>query len=153
MARQFDVQYISAYTDGSAARKLELPKPRQTARKKAARRSKKIVLPIDPVAILGIVAACVMMVALTVGVCKLVDARQEMVAMDAYVQSLRQENIALQEEYDAGYNLENVRQTALALGMVPMEQVEQITIQIHTPEPEQPSGWEQVRTFLAGLFA
>ena len=153
MARQFDVQYISAYTDGSAARKLEIPKPRKTARKNTAKRSKKIVLHIDPMAILGILVAGVMMIALTVGVVKLLNARQELEAMDAYVQTLRQEHVALQEEYDAGYDLETVRQTAQALGMVPVEQVKQITIQVQTPETAQPSGWEQIRLFLAGLFA
>ena len=154
MARQFDVQYISAYTDGSAARKLELPKPRKSTRRKpSARRSKKIVLYVDPLAILGILVAGIMMIALTVGVCKLVDARQEMLAMDSYVQTLRQENAQLQEEYEAGYDLEDVRQTALALGMVPAEQAQHVQVQVQIPQPEQPSGWEQIRTFLAGLFA
>ena len=153
MARQFDVQYISAYTVGSAARKLELPKAPKVTRKRATRRAKKIVLHVDPLAILGILVAGVMMIAMTVGVCRLVDARQELVAMDAYVQTLRQENAELQEAYDAGYDLENVRQTALALGMVPVEQVKQVTIQIQAPQPEPPSGWEQFCTFLAGLFA
>ena len=153
MARQFDVQYISAYTDGNAARKLELPKAPKTTRKRTARRSKKIVIHVDPLAIMGILVAGIMMIAMAAGVYKLVNARQEMMAMDAYVQSLRQENTALQEEYDTGYDLENVRQTALALGMVPVEQVEQITIQVQVPQQEQPGGWEQIRTFLAGLFA
>ena len=154
MARQFDVQYISAYTDGSAARKLELPKPRKSTRKRpTARRSRKIVLYVDPMAILGILVAGVMMIALTVGVCKLVNARQEMLAMDSYVQTLREENAALQQEYDAGYDLENVRQTALALGMVPAEQAQHMQVQVQVPQPKEPSGWEQLRTFLAGLFA
>ena len=73
--------------------------------------------------------------------------------MDAYVQSLRQENEALQKEYDAGYDLENVKQTAQALGMVPMEQVKQVTIHVEAPQQVQPSRWEQIRLFLAGLFA
>ena len=153
MARQFDVQYISAYTVGSTARKIEMTKPRNTARKNAAKRSKKIVLHIDPVAIMGIMVAGIMLIALTAGVLKLVDARQELVAMDAYVQTLRQENAALQETYDAGCDLESVRQTAQALGMVPIEQVKQVSIQVQTPEPAQHSGWEQIRLFLVGLFA
>ena len=73
--------------------------------------------------------------------------------MDAYVQTLRQENAVLQEAYDANCDLESVRQTAQALGMVPVEQVKQVTIRVQTPEPAQPSGWEQIRLFLAGLFA
>ena len=153
MARQFDVQYISAYTDGSAARKLEMPKPRKSAKKNNAGRSKKIVLHIDPVATMAILVAGIMLIALTAGVLKLVDARHELAAMDAYVQTLRQENTALQEAYDAGCDLERVKQTAQALGMIPVEQVKQVAIRVQTPEPMQPSGWEQIRLFLAGLFA
>lgn len=153
MARQFDVQYLCGYTDGTAARKIEMPKPRKAARKNTAKRSKRIVLQIDPLAIMGTLVAGVMLVLLTVGVFKLMDARQEMVQMDAYVQSLRQENEALQKEYDAGYDLENVKQTAQALGMVPMEQVKQVTIHVEAPQQVQPSRWEQIRLFLAGLFA
>ena len=153
MARRFDVQYISAYTDGNAARKLELPQPRKNARKNAAKRSKRIVLHIDPVAILGIVVACMMMVFLAVGTVRLFDARKDMTAMDTYVHTLRQENTSLQEAYDASYDIEQVRQTALALGMVPAQQVERVRIQVQVPQTEEPSRWDQFRTFLAGLFA
>ncbi len=154
MARQFDVQYLGGYVDGSAARKIEMPKPRKTVRQRTARRSsKKIVLRIDPLAILGTMVACVMMVLLVTGFVRLMDARQDMEAMQAYVQTLREENAALQEEYDAGYDLEHVRLTAQALGMVPVEQVQQISIYVQEPVQEEPDGWEQIRMFLAGLFA
>ena len=153
MAQRIDVKYISAYTDGNAARQLELPQPRKTARKHTARRSKRIVLYIDPVAILGILVAGVMLVMLAVGMVRLVQARNEMAAMDAYVHSLRQENEALREEYEAGYDIEHVRQTALALGMVPVEEVKRVQIQVQVPQQEQPGGWERFCTFLAGLFA
>lgn len=153
MARQVDVQYLGGYMYGSAAPKIDMPKPRKTARRRAPKQAKKIVLRIDPLAILGTVVAIVMLVLLAVGYFKLMDARQELAAMDAYVQTLRQENVALQEEYDAGYDLENVEQTALALGMVPVEQVQHITIHVQEPVPAQPSKWEQIRLFLVGLFA
>ena len=154
MARRFDVQYISAYTDGSAARKLELPQVQKAARKRAtAKRSKRIVLHVDPVAIMGILVAGVMMVLLAVGMFRLLDARNDMTRMDSYLHTLRQENATLQAEYDAGYDIENVRQTALALGMVPVEQVQRIPIQVHVPQQETPSKWDQFCIFLAGLFA
>jgi hypothetical protein len=51
--------------------------------------------------------------------------------------------------------MEHVMQTARALGLVPVEQVKHITIRF--PEEVQPqqqlSFWEQVYTFLTGLFA
>lgn len=153
MARQFDVQYLGGYMYGSAARKIEEPKPRKTARKRSAKQNKPIIFRVDPLALLGIAVACVMLLLLVGGFTKLMDARQELATMDAYVQTLRQENAALQEEYDAGYDLENVQKTALALGMVPAEQVQHVTIQVQVPEQAPPSGWEQIRMFLAGLFA
>ena len=154
MARQFDVQYLGGYVNGSTACKVEAPKPRKTARKHTGKQSnKRIVLRIDPLAIMGTMVACVMLVLLAVGLVKLMDARQELAAMDAYVQTLRQENVALQEEYNAGYDLEHVKATALALGMVPVEQVQHITIRVQEPEVAPVSGWEQIRLFLVGLFA
>jgi len=153
MARQFDVQYIRSYTDGTAARKLDVPQTVRSVRRSAAPKKKKIVIRIDPLAILGITVAVVMMVLMAAGVTKLLGAQEEMLQMQSYVQTLNQENDRLQQEYDAGYDLENVRQTALALGMVPVENVSQVTIRVSVPPQEQPSGWEQLRTFLAGLFA
>ena len=153
MARQFDVQYIRSYTDGTAARKLDVPTPQKAVRRTAAVKRKKIVIHIDPVAIMGITMAVVMMVLMAAGFTKLLDAQNEMVQMEAYVQTLQQENERLQQEYDAGYDLENVRQTALALGMVPMEDVSQVSIRVSVPHEPQPSGWEQFCTFLSGLFA
>ena len=153
MARQFDVQYLGGYMDGSAARKLEMPKPRTAPRKKRNARNKRIVVYVDPLAILGILVAGIMMVLLVAGVVNRMEARQELARMDAYVQSLRQENIALEEEYEAGYDLDHVEQTALALGMVPMDQIQRVSIHVPQPVEPEPSGWEQIRVFLAGLFA
>ena len=153
MARQFDVQYIRSYTDGTAARKLEVPQTAKPVRRSAAPKKKKIVIHIDPLAIIGITMAVVMMVLMAAGFTKLLDAQEEMAQMQSYVEYLQQENSSLQQQYDAGYDLENVRQTALALGLVPMEDVPQISIRVSVPPQEQPSGWDQFRTFLAGLFA
>ena len=154
MARRFDVQYISAYTDGNAARKLELPQPRKTARKHTSKHSKRIVLQFDPVAIMGILVACVMMVFLAVGTVRLLDARKDMAAMDAYVHTLRQENASLQEAYDASYDIEQGRQTALALGMIPQQEATHISIEIEPPVvEEQITLWQRIGTFLTGLFA
>ena len=154
MARQLDVRYIRLYTDGSTARKMEMPQPRRVAKKPALRKKKKIVLHVDPVATLGIVVAVVMLLLMGAGVQNLRQAQHDAVVMQTYVQTLRQENAQLQQTYDDGYDLERVEQTALALGMVPVEQVQQMQIRVSVSEPQiQPSGWEQFCTFLAGLFA
>ena len=60
-------------------------------------------------------------------------------------------------EYREGYDLEEIREIALAMGMVPMEQLETVQISVPVVEAEEqaqePSGWEAFCTFLAGLFA
>lgn len=154
MAQQPSVQYIRFYTDGSTARKMDVSVPRKSARKPASKKKKWIVLHIDPVATMGIIVAALMLVLMAVGVGSLQQAQQEAVVMERYVESLRQEHLQLQQTYDAGFDAERVEQTALALGMVPMDQVKQCSIQVSVPQHEvQPSGWEQLYTFLMGLFA
>ena len=54
MAKKSDVRYIRYYTVGSAARELSPPVPQQPKPVVKPRKAKKIVLFIDPVAILGI---------------------------------------------------------------------------------------------------
>jgi hypothetical protein len=65
--------------------------------------------------------------------------------------------MALQNKYDSSYDLEEIREIALAMGMVPMEQLETVQISVPVVEAEEqaqePSGWEAFCTFLAGLFA
>ena len=58
------------------------------------------------------------------------------------------------EIYHDAYNLEEIEKTAMALGMVPVDQVAHRTIDVTAPMPEENiSLWEQVGTFLSGLFA
>ena len=153
MARKFDVQYVHFYTDGSAARKLASAEPMETMRLPKVKKKKRIVVPIDPVAVAGILMAAMMLVLLTVGVVQLRSARQGATQMAAYVDTLQAENTLLQSTYDASYNIENVEETALALGLVPREQVAQVRMQLPPVQQEQPGAWERFCTFLTGLFA
>lgn len=155
MARQPDVRYIRLYTDGSAARKMELATPSKSVKANhRPKKQKKILVFVDPVAILGIITAVVMLVVMFTGMHMLKQARYETKQMEQYVASLQEENKLLQAEFEAGYDLETVEQTALALGMVPVDQVEHIKISVEVPkEAEQPDTWDQIYTFLTGLFA
>lgn len=154
MARQPDIQYIRFYTDGSAARKAA-PVSYEKARKKPrARKQKQPVLYVDPLAILGVAAAAVLLIMMVVGLVNFYNAQHQLQVMENYVQQLAQENQQLQEKYDAGYDLEEIRKVAEALGMVPKEELESIIINIPAPEPEpEPTFWEKIGTFLSGLFA
>ena len=115
---------------------------------------KRITLRIDPLAIAGILMAVVMSVLMVVGMVKLETASQELQTMESYVQTLSQENVQLQQTFREGYDLEEVKTTALALGLVPKDQVQHITLRV-PPEQvvEEPTSWERFCTFLTGLFA
>lgn len=156
MARKSDIQYIRFYTDGSAARKIE-PAPVKKKRPRPAPRPQKKerpVLHIYPIPAIGILLAAVMLVMIVAGTVRMLDARAELNAMNHYVAQMQQENIDLNDEYKAGYDLDAIREMALALGMIPKDQVQQETITLTIPqEVEEPSFWEQVLEFFQGLFA
>ena len=154
MARQPDIQYIRYYTDGSAARKVAPLAPLKTLKLPKIRLKKRITLHIDPLAIAGIFMAVVMSVLMIVGIVKLENASQELQTMASYVQTLDQENVQLRQTFREGYDLEEVKTTALALGLVPKEQVQHITLRVPPEQAvEEPTSWERFCTFLTGLFA
>ena len=153
MVRKTDIRYIQFYTDGSAARKPELAK---TAKQPTVRRTvkkKRLTLFVDPVAITGIVVALTMLVLMLVGVSQLKQAQQQTAMMQLQMQQLTQENQTLQDSFDAGYTLEDVKWMADALGLVPVEEVTHITISAPETEMIRPSRWEQFYTLLTSLFA
>ena len=156
MARETEVRYISYYMVGSAAcqvepfdyrRKKEVKLPKQ-------RRSKKIVLHVDPAAVLGIVVAFTMFVLMIAGAIRLSIITQKAERMGDYVATLQAENEQLRATYEAGFDLEEIRQIAEARGMVKAEQAQQVQVHLSVPQEVQaPSAWENFLTFLTGLFA
>ncbi len=155
MARRAEIQYINYYMSGSAAYQLETnPIKKNHAPQPKKRNQKKIVLHIDPMALAGIAVALVMFVLLIAGVVRLCAVQQQANQMRAYVVQLQQENANLHETYKAGYDLEEIRQIALARGMIPASQAQQVQLQVTLPEtPQEPTAWENFVTFLTGLFA
>ena len=160
MALQPDIQYVPFhYVDGTAARKVE----RRATPAKAAptptptrRRSKRKTVVVDPVAITGLLVLTVMLCAMAVGFFQYSASLERNAQMQQYITELKTENAQLQQQYQDGYDLDDIRDVAGALGMVPSEDVEQITIDVELPQQEtetQLSFWESVTTFLAGLFA
>ena len=157
MAQRTSVQYVRFYTEGTAARKLEyavpekkittvLPKPKKVKRRK---------IYVDPVAILGVAVAICMLVVMAVGINQLKQANAEAVMMEQYVNRLAFENKELAEQYEDSYDIEMVKQTAEALGMVPREEVPVTTIEVTVPVEvvEEPTVWETIGTLLTNLFA
>ena len=155
MAMQPEVRYINAYVSGTAAYQPEKkPQKKQSVRLPKARKQQKLVIPVDMVAVGGILAAVVLSVLLVVGLMQMNQAQQEAKAMKDYAISLQAENQKLQDTYSSGYNPEEIREIALKMGMVPVEDVPHVQIQLTAPQQvQQPTAWESFWAFMVGLFA
>lgn len=156
MARRVDIQYVQFYTSGSAAKQVAPAISVHTGALPQIKKRKARRVYVDPVAVLGIAVAVCMLITMLVGLGRLRAEQYEAAAMAEYVELLRQENKSLQAQYEAECDLEFVEKTALALGMVPCEEVPHVSIQVELPQPEvqEPvSLWQRIGTFLAGLFA
>lgn len=156
-ARKPDIQYIDQfYVHGSEARVLEL-KPKKRRIKTVlpiARPEEKIEVRIDPVATCAIVVCVVMLILMAVGVHQYLQVLKLNQAMEHYVIELQNENVELREEYKAGYDPDDIRTKAAALGMIPLRNAQVVTINPVIPEPEpEPTLWDDVVWFFSGLFA
>ena len=66
---------------------------------------------------------------------------------------LTQEHTALEQEYRAGYDEDDVREKALALGMIPVEEAETVQIRVSVPARQKdPTWWEDLVWFIDGLI-
>lgn len=155
MPRKPDIQYVRFYTDGSAARQLEVQSPRK--HKVAAPRPRKrkgYVFYVDPLAVGGILLSMVMLIAMLVSGIQLVVARQQLSDTKAYVTTLTQSNEHLLRTYEESYDLEEVEKSALALGMIPASQARTIYVEVEEdPVVEDVTFWERMSAKLEELFA
>ncbi len=152
-----DIEYIEKYYSyGSEARVVEIkpvpkaPKPRPPK----PRREQEAKVYIDPVALCALIMAVVMIIVMAVGVAQFNAVCQEYEAVRSYLTTLQDENVSLNYTYRTGYDLDEIRETALALGMVPAEEVRTITAHVTVPESEpEPTWWDNLIWFISGLFA
>ena len=151
MARKAAIQYVSFYSEGSAARQLELKPVTKQAKLPAPRRAKRKVVYVDPVAITGIFVAVVMLVVMLVGLVQFGAVHSRQMELENYVLSLQQRNEELEETYYNGFDPEEIRSIALARGMIPAEEAQILYLPNEQSEPQQEnrSFW----TILADLFA
>lgn len=149
-------RYIQFYTSGTAAVKVRVQEEHKWAPLPELKPEKKIVIPVDPVAVVAFAVAVCMLALMAVGIYQLNNTRREVAALEGYVAELTAENHALQEQYSDGYNLEKVRIAALDMGLVPAEEIPENYIYITMPqlqEEEQVGLFQRITTNLAGLFA
>lgn len=150
------VQYIQFNTYGNTARKIaQAPAARPVALPKARTAQKSKVICIDPVAVLSIAVAICMVLTMTIGIVRLSAAREQAAQMESYAEKLATENEVLKAEYQASYNIEQIEASALALGMIPREQAQTVSIRIAEPQEQiqQVTFWEHLGTMLTTLFA
>ena len=157
MVRKPDIQYVHEfYVHGSEARVLEL-KPRRRVIKTVLPKvapDKSIRIGVDPLALCGIVVAAVLLVLMLVGTAQYIDARNEYQAMANQVIELQNQNVVLRQQYRSSYDLERITHMANSLGMIPISEAQVMYINPVVPVREaEPTVWENIRWFMAGLFA
>lgn len=157
MVQKPDIQYVTQfYSYGSEAKVPEL-KPVKKQKKTELPKAKtvqKICIPVDPVAVTGIVIAVVLIIVMAMSVRGYLKTCDEYRDMTKQVIALQNINVTNRQDYEKLYHLEDIQEKALALGMIPLEEAEVITMAPVIPEPEpEPRWWENISWFLKGLFA
>ena len=154
MAKNAGSRYIQFYTPGSTAVKVQIQDERDWAPLPEAKPQPKIVIPVDPVAIIGFFVAICMLVMMTVGINRLNETRREVAYMEHYVAQLKAENQNLTAAYADGYRADDIRQKALDMGMVPVEEIPVKHIYVTIPTNQEPvAEHNPITTFLSDLFA
>lgn len=153
-----NIEYIQKfYSPGSEAKVIEFKPVYQEPVKPALPKQEKepvTTLCIDPIAFCGVMVAIVMLVVMVAGLIQFNVVSQDFEVMENYVYQLREDNILLSQQYKAGYDLEEMEHTARALGMIPVEEAQTISIQVQVPVREaEPTFIDNLVWFFSGLFA
>lgn len=157
MAQKPKIQYIGQfYIHGSEARALQLEEERKKAkaRRPLARLQQVELIYVDPVAVVSIAVSLIMLATMLTGVLALKQDWAEYEQMAAYVSFLNKQNAKLEKEYREGYDLADIQSKALALGLVPREQLASRTVTVTMPvEEPEPSRVDLIRQYFEDMFA
>ena len=157
MAYKPEIQYIGQfYIHGSEAKKLAQQKQQKQAKTTLPEQRIERVrnVQVDLLAITSLVLAAVLLVTMVAGALGLQKAWQDLEIAEKYVTMLQKEHRTLMTNYRSGYDLEQVRSAALALGMVSVEEAQTMQIRVTVPEAEpERTLWDEVVWFMEGLFA
>ena len=157
MAQKPEIQYIGQfYIHGSEARELARKNEQKKAKTELPlhrfQRVRKVY--VDPLAICSLMIAAVMIIGMAAGMMSLQTAWEELDTARMYVSELETRNSVLTAQYRAGYDLETVRNAAIAMGMVPAAEVQTVKLNVTVPEVQpEPTLMDDVLWFLNGLFA
>lgn len=152
MVRKPDIQYVRCYTDGSSARVLKPIFAAPKTKLPKLRKKRDLVIRLDPLAYVGVLVSLCMLVLMVVSCVQLANIQKQADRMDDYVDVLKEENARLADTYEKGYDLEDIRAKAEAMGMVPIEQVRRITVSVTPPAQEAETREPGFLSFLTDLF-
>ena len=151
------IQYVGQfYVHGSEARQLQLQEEKRQAKTRLplARIQKIEKIYVDPVALVGIAVAVVMLVTMVLGAVQLKRDWDQYERVSAYVSELKKENARLNHAYRLSYDLKDIESKALAMGMIPKNELETMAVTVTVPQPEvKLTRMEEMKLFLEGLFA
>lgn len=151
------IQYVGQfYVHGSEARQLQMQKEKRQAKTRLPLLRMQAIekIYVDPVALVGIAVAVVMLVTMVLGAVQLKRDWDQYERVSAYVSELKRENARMSHAYHSSYDLEDIKSKALAMGMVPKSQLQTMTVNVTVPQQEaEPTRVEEIKLFLEGLFA
>ena len=105
-------------------------------------------------ALCGILVAAAMLVLLVVGTVQYVHVCSQYQDMMDYVVAVQNRNVELNQKYEDGYDLAQIEEKALALGMIPISEAKTVQVHVQIPQREpKMTFWEEMRWLLEGLFA
>lgn len=157
MAQKPEIQYVGQfYIHGSEAKKLAQKKEQKKAKTQLPQhrfeRVRKVY--VDPLAIASLCMAAVLLVTMVLGTLSLQSAWQDLEIAQQRVFELQNQNVTLTAQYRSGYDLDEVRSAALALGMIPVEEAQVMNLHVTVPvKRPEPTFLEDMIWFLEGLFA
>lgn len=154
MARRNNERYVRYYTFGSTAAKLDKTE-RKAALPEYKTPQKRKPIEVDPVSALGSAVAIVLAVLMLVGFFQVAGTTAQVRALETQIIALELEQELLQEQYQSGYDLDEVRVAAESMGMVPVEDAVHVSVKVpaETVEVQSLSWWDSIVLSLRQFFA
>ena len=140
------IQYIGQfYVHGSEARALELQEQKKQAKTRLPLAKLETIekVYVDPVAMVAIAVAVLMLAVMIFGAIQLQEDWAVYQQMSDYVTTLHTQNAQLTSNYRASYDLADIEIKALAMGMVPKSELKVLPITVTVPEAEPVMTWDQ----------
>ena len=108
----------------------------------------------DPLSICAVTVACVMLVAMLIGMFRVGELTGRCQELDQYIDVLQEQRADLQRVYEESYDLHLVEQRARQMGLVPADEVQRIRIEAAPTVSQQKTGiFDRMTAFFEELFA